>query len=560
MKDLLKKYVLQNILKYGKPDKHSIIGKIFAENPRLKDKKAAIFKELDAVIASVASLSKPEQEKEFSVYAGSFQPPQQRERNIVSSKQFRPLPELPAVEGREHIFRIEISPSGAGTHIGRGILLLLNAEYAKKYKGKFIVRISDTDPDKVDPAAYQVIVEEAKWLTENKVDEVIIQSERMDIYYLYAKQLIDLKKAYVCTCAVESFRELILKQEACPCRDLSAKEQTVRWHQMFTTYQQGEAVLRVKTDLQHPNPAVRDWPAFRINESEHVRQGKKYRVWPLMNFAVPVDDHENGMTHIIRGKDHIVNKDRQLYIYKYFDWWVPHFVHIGKINFVGMKLKTSLTKEEIKNKKYAGWDDIKLPFVGALRRRGFLPASLIKYAHEIGPSKVDKTVPYDTFMQAIASYNKEFIDASTKRYFFVEKPKKITIKGAPNITAHAPLHPDDPSKGERILETGKDFYIQDTLEKNKLYRFMHLFNFKNKTFHSEPYDQALKATLIHWLPVCDDLVPVWIHCQDGTVKKGLGEPGLRDLKVHEIIQFERVGFCKLDAKEKDKLIFWYGHR
>jgi glutamyl-tRNA synthetase len=225
-----------------------------------------------------------------------------------------------------------------------------------------------------------------------------------------------------------------------------------------------------------------------------------------------------------------------------------------------MKLKTSLTKEDIKNKKYAGWDDIKLPFVGALRRRGFLPAAFIKYAHEIGPSKVDKTIPYDSFMQAIASYNREFIDASTKRYFFVEHPKKITIKGAPKITAHAPLHPDDPKKGERILETDTAFYIQDALEKNKLYRFMHLFNFKNKTFHSEDYDQQLHATLIHWLPVRDELVSVWIHCPDGTLKKGLGEPGLCDLKVHEIIQFERVGFCKLDAKEKDKLIFWYGHR
>ena len=556
MRELIVKYVLQNILKFGTAKPQSVMGKMLGEQPELKkENKEVLLKDIATVIDEVTSWSKEKQEQEFSVYAGSIP-----EKKIVTTppKQFKELPELPEVD-KEYTFRIEVGPSGM-LHIGHLIVTLLNSEYAKKYNGKFILRISDTNPDNIDPEAYKGIVHDAEWITTNNVAEVIVQSEKMDIYYMYAKELIDMEKAYVCTCDPELFREFVNKKEACPCRDTDVERNLTEWDKMFTEYQQGEAVLRVKTAVDHKNPAVRDWPAFRINDSEHPKTGKKYRVWPLMNFAVAIDDHESGMTHIIRGKDHIVNKERQEYIYKHFGWWTPHFVHIGKLNFTNMKMKTSLTKQEIAEGKYDGWDDVRLPFIAAFKRRGITPAAFIKYIHELGPSKVDKTVDYNDFMKAIYSYNKEFIDEHTPRYFFVQDPKTITINDAPDLTIEAPLHPEHTDHGVRNFVTGKQFYVADALEKGKLYRFMHLFNFKDDMFQGEAYDSTLKATLIHWLPVQDGLLTVRITMPDGTTVKGLGEPTLKNVNAHDIIQFERVGFCRLDKKEDNKMIFCYGHR
>jgi glutamyl-tRNA synthetase len=141
----------------------------------------------------------------------------------------------------------------------------------------------------------------------------------------------------------------------------------------------------------------------------------------------------------------------------------------------------------------------------------------------------------------------------------VENPKKITIAKAPAKQAMLPLHPDFSNRGCRIIETGTDFYVQDTLEPKKAYRFMHLFNFKDLTFVSEHVDEKLKAKMIHWLPVSKDLIAVEIFMPDGTWKKGLAEATLRTVGEGTLVQFERFGFCKCDQKIKEKMIFWFTH-
>jgi glutamyl-tRNA synthetase len=349
------------------------------------------------------------------------------------------------------------------------------------------------------------------------------------------------------------------KKQACPCRSLSVKEQKERWKKMFDGYEPGEAVLRIKTDVKHPNPAVRDWPAFRINDAEHPRIGKKYRVWPLMNFAVAVDDHDNGMTHVIRGKDHIVNMDRQSYIFKYFGWEIPEYIHIGRINFEDLRISTSGFREAIEKKEYNGWDDPRLPTMAAFRRRGLQPAAFIRYITELGPSKVDKTVSFQDFMKAIYSFNRASIDKQTHRYFFVENPKEITIKNAPKIKAEVPIHPDVPSHGTRHLPTEGKFYIEDKLEKGKAYRFMHLYNIKDNTFHSLELQPDLNARLIHWLPVSKDLVKVKIVMPDNSIKSGLAEHTIKQVRIDQVIQFERKCFCRLDSIEKDTYVFYFTH-
>ena len=166
---------------------------------------------------------------------------------------------------------------------------------------------------------YDKIREDLKWLG-CKVDEEYIQSDRLPIYYEYAEKLLRDGNAYVCTCIPDEFRKKTLQSEPCPCRSLPPTEHLERWKRMLNGgYAEGEAVVRVKTDLNHPNPAVRDWPALRIIDTKkypHPRVGSKYRVWPLYNMAAGVDDHLLGITHIIRGKEHLTNGVRQEFMYQ----------------------------------------------------------------------------------------------------------------------------------------------------------------------------------------------------------------------------------------------------
>ena len=150
-----------------------------------------------------------------------------------------------------------------------------NAEYVKRHNGKLILRIEDTDPKRVYEPAYEMIPEDLEWLGINP-DEVIYQSDRFETYYDYARQLIEKGAAYMCTCDGADFKELKDNCKACPCRDNSVEENLALWEK-FDTMDAGEAVLRVKTDIAHKNPAIRDWVAMRLVDETHPRLGNKYR-------------------------------------------------------------------------------------------------------------------------------------------------------------------------------------------------------------------------------------------------------------------------------------------
>jgi len=430
------------------------------------------------------------------------------------------------------------------------------------------------------------------WLTNHIISEIIIQSDRLPIYYKYFETLLELDKVYICTCKPKTFKKLINNKKSCPCRFLSKEEQKERWRFMFSKYKEGEAVARLKTDIQDKNPAMRDFPLFRINETKHPRTKKKFRVWPLMNMAVSIDDLDTKVTHVIRAKDHADNAKRQEVIHSYLGYETPNAMFVGRINFLGMPLSTTQTRIAIKKKKYKGWDDIRLPFLLALKRRGYQPEALTKYAKEIGITLTDKTVKKEEFFKAINHFNKEIIDKKANRYFFIKNPKKVKIKRFPIIeldfssgisntsfqknltqsgercikyahpeqTIEIPLHPDDKNRGFRRINVKDEFYIEDKLEKNKNYRFMHLFNFCNKEFVSHDFDSSLNAKLIHWLPVSKGLVKVKVLMENNKYISGLAEPDTKKLKIGDIIQFERFGFVRLDKKSKSYLEFWWLHK
>ncbi len=558
MKDLILKYALQNAVRYnGKANPGAIIGKVLSENPSLRKDIAKISKEIQKIVKEVNSMKAEEQKEKLENLAPELLEQKKQEKK-------KTLPELE--DAKKVVMRFEPSPSGP-LHIGHAYTLSLNSEYCRKYKGKLILRIADTNPENIYEKSYELIEKDANWVTKDNVKEVFHQSDRLKIYYKHAEELIKKGNAYVCTCKSEDFREAMLKQIPCPCRN--NKENLKRWKKMFSGYKEGEAVVRIKTNLQDKNPAMRDWPALRIKESKHHKQKQKFRVWPLLNFAVAVDDHLMGVTHTIRAKEHMDNEKRQKFIFDYMGWKMPNHLYIGRINFKDLRISATKTRELIEKGTYSGWDDIRLPFLEALKRRGYQPEAFIKYALDVGVSQADKLVSGEEFFKAVNAFNRDVIDSSSYRYFFIWNPVEIKIEKTPKQTVELDLHPDN-EKGGRIFKISERFLITRNdykeLKDHKLYRLMDCLNFRKKgkkfSFDSLGYNTFKEQgnKIMHWLPKDKELVNVEVLMPDKKKIIGKGEALLKNLKVNSIVQLERFGFCRLDEKKQNKLVFWFAHK
>lgn len=561
MKPLIEKHVLKNAVDFGgKANPNAVLGKVLAEHPELKRDVPNLRAEIEAVIGEVARLPPDEQRKRLQHLA----PELLEQKEKPQEKQLA----LPGAAEGKVVMRFAPSPSGP-LHLGHAYVLALNAELCRKYGGKLLLRIEDTNPENIYAKAYSMIPEDAQWLTGGAVADVIVQSDRLGHYYDTAEKLVQLGKAYVCTCEQDTFKKLLNDGKACPCRHLDAGGQHTRFDKMFSSYKPGEAVLRLKTDLSHRNPAMRDFALMRINEHPHPRQKKKHRVWPLMNLAVAVDDRLLGVTHTLRAKDHIDNEKRQRYIFDCFGWEMPVALYVGRINFTDMDLSTTQTKKLILEKKYRGWDDIRLPFLPALRRRGYTPDAFVKYAVDVGITETDKKVSRQEFFKAINHFNKEVLDPQANRYFFVASPRKITIKGAPEQRVRLHLHPDFHARGHREFQTGGQFLIAerdaDALGEGRLHRLMDCLNFERRgrsfVFHSQEHDRfkgaGNRGLIIHWLPAAEQAVNITVRMEDDSLVKGKAEHLVGGLHEGAVVQFERFGFCRLDRKKKTGLEFWF---
>jgi glutamyl-tRNA synthetase len=564
LKSRVRLLALANAVRYnGVANFGSVLGKLLSENPEVKDQLKTIADKIKIIIEDVNGLGSEAQRKELEEKAPEL-------LEVKREKEEKVLKDLPNAETGRVVMRIAPSPSGP-LHIGHAFVTNLNSEYCRKYSGTMILRLEDTNPENIYSDAYKMIEEDSLWLTKNNIQKIVIQSDRLHNYYDYAEKLVQMGKAYVCTCNADLFRELLQRKKACPCRNLPLKEQQLRWDRMFSGFEPGQAVLRIKTSLDDPNPAMRDWPAMRINHHVHPRTGTKERVWPLMNFSVAIDDHDLGMTHTIRGKDHKDNEKRQKHIFDALGWKMPTHLYVGRINFEGFDLSKTETQQKIERGEYKGWDDIRLPFIGALRRRGYQPDAFIQWAVEMGLGENDKTVSREEFFKIIDSHNRRILEPVSDRYFFVANPVEARIAGAPKQSTELHLHPDHPERGARKFDTHEQFYLAktdiDKLVDGKIYRLMECGNFikqdANFHWHSrnvEEYREKGSAGIMHWLPASNDLAKVEVLMPDGTTIEGYGEPALKQLKEGAIIQFERFGFVRLDKKQANKITFWWTHK
>lgn len=580
MRGTILKHALKNALDFkGSVNPKVVLGITLKERPGLKKDVPKVIKEIEKVAKEVSKLN----EKKIKEKLKQIAPELLKEKNSQkisnkgkkskkeTSKSAGPLKPLPEAEIGKVAVRIAPSPSGP-LHIGHAYGASLNYEYAKMYKGKFIVRIEDTNPENIYEPAYKLIEEDAKWLSDNNVSQVVIQSSRLGIYYDHAEKLVNLGKAYVCTCNADKWRELKNKGKSCPCRGLDKKENQLRYAKMFNEYAEGEAVLRLKTDIKHKNPAMRDFVILRINEHVHPKTGKEQRVWPLMVFSVAMDDHELGITHVLNGKEHADNSAKEQIIMNYLNWKPPVYKHWGRINFEGFKISASKTRLAIEQREYTGWDDIRLPFLPALKRRGYQMGAFRKYALEIGLSLNDKTVSIEEFWKSINAFNKEIVESKANRYFFIDDPVEVKIENAPPEKVMLDLHPNFPKRGKRELVVKGEVHIAKSdlkrLGENQVHRLMDYCNFEIKDgrwkFISEEYEDFKgaknKGSIVHWLPFDKSNIKVEVLLEDNTIVKGLGEESMKCLKVNDLVQLERRYFARVDKVGEDKITFWYLHK
>jgi len=391
----------------------------------------------------------------------------------------------------------------------------------------------------------------------------------MEIYYSYAVKLIEIGGAYVCFCAKEDYKKLRDSGTPCPDRGRPPKENLRLWEDMLAgKYRDGEAVLRIKTDIAHKNPAMRDWVAFRVIDSDHPRIGRKYIVWPMLDFESAIEDHELGTTLIIRGIDLADSEGRQKYIYNYLGWGYPETLHWGRVRLEEFgKFSTSMIKKAIAEGRYTGWDDPRLPTLMAMRRRGIQPETIRRTMVGLGLGENDVALS----METIYAENRKVLDPKVSRYFFVQDPVKLSIKGAPETQVKNPLHPGYKERGAReyVLKPDAsgvtDVYISkkdaDELRNGETIRFMSLFNAKIKkdpTGVSADYvpGKILDVKKVQWV---SEYVDADLVTPEGTLK-GYCEKAASSVNVGDVVQFERVGFARLDSKDDTRMVFYYGHR
>ena len=556
LKIAIKKYALQNALKYkGKADIGAAIGKVLAENPELKKRAKDISKEVAKTVNEINKLSLEKQEKMLQEMA-----PELLEKKEIKAKDIFEF--LGVREGQKVVTAFPPEPSKY-PHIGHAKAITMNYELAKRYNGTFYLRFEDTNPELAEEGFYKIHLENYVWLG-IKPDKIEYASDFMDEFYKYAEKLINDNHAYVCSCSQETMKENRKNGVECNCRFTHPDKNLELWQQMSNA-RAGKYVLRIKGHMQSPNTALRDPVIFRIVDMPHPRKKKKYRLWPNYDFESAIMDSIEGITHRLRSKEFELRNELQRLIQTMAGFRETKIYEFARFNLEGVESSGRIIREKVKKKELIGWDDPSLTTLVALRRRGFLPEAIKEFVLSTGLTKTEAVLTWDDLIV----HNRRLLDSKCNRYFFVENPKEIKIENAPEQIAELKMHPEFAERGSRKFKTKDGFYVAEKdlkdFKEEKLIRLMDCLNFKkmkNKlVFDSLEYEKYKKYgdKIIHWLPVQKDLVKVEILMPNKEIKKGLAEPIARKLEVNDILQFVRFGFCRLDSKKSDKLIFWYTH-
>ena len=553
----LKHALLNAVAHDGKANEKAVLGKILSEDDRLKEDIKGVVEVVNSVVQDVNMMKPAEQEKKLR---GFKIKKKKVERGAVLSP-------LPKAEKGKVVMRLAPFPSGP-LHIGNARMVVLNDEYVKRYDGKLILVYDDTigSADKfVVPEGYDLIKDGLDWLGV-KYHEVKYKSDRMEIFYKWAGDMLKKDLAYVCLCDAETLRENRKAGRACVHRSQIPDKNLKLWKDVLGgKFKAGEVSVRLKTDINHPNPAFRDRVLLRVSDRKHPRVGNKFHVWPMLEFSWAVDDIELGMTHILRGKDLVMEDMMELYIWEKLSvpkTKVPEFLHYGMLKLEEAKLSKSKARAAIESGALTGWDDPRTWSLQSLRKRGFEPDAVRNFIVRMGMSLADVSVP----AEILYAENRKIIDSKANRYFAVLEPMKISIQGVKDggkkKSATASLHPDSPKRGKRKIPVSLDEVYVERADyenlKGKEVGLMNLFSIKLGVDSKFTTDEVkMESPKVHW--VSEPHEKIRIVMPDGSTKDALAEPDIRKAKTGDTIQLVRTGFCRVENDGKD-IVLYFAHK
>ena len=504
------------------------------------------------------------------------------------------------------VTRFPPEPNGY-LHIGHAKSICLNFSIAKQYGGKCNLRFDDTNPAKEDTEFVNSIQEDIKWLGFDYGDSALFASSYFDKMYNYAKELINKGLAYVCDMNAEQIRQsrgtLVKPGEESPYRNRTIKENLELFEQMRNgDFKDGEKTLRAKIDMASPNMNMRDPVLYRIAHMEHHVTGNKWCIYPMYDYAHPVEDAIEGITHSIctmEFEDH-----RPLY-----DWVVnnldfdikPRQIEFAKLNLENTIMGKRYLRNLVETKQVDGWDDPRLITLSGIRRRGYTPEAIRNFCHMVGVSKSDSIIELGQLEYCI----REDLQPKCPVAMAILDPIKLVIDNYPeNKTEYLDIenHPQDETMGKRQVPFSRELYIErdDFMEEpvKKFFRlapnkevrlkgayfvtctdFIKDENGKVVEVHCT-YDPATKSGLdftlrkvkgtIHWVN-CDSAICADVNLYENLVipdetsengyqlnkdsKKSVKayiEPALKDANKMDRFQFMRNGFFVVDSKNSTK--------
>lgn len=349
-------------------------------------------------------------------------------------------------------------------HIGSAKAITINYETAKKYNGLFNLRFDDTNPEKEDDEYVQSIIEDLKWLGAEPNGGIYYGSDYFEKCYEFAVQLIRKGKAYVCELSAEQMREyrgtLTAPGKNSPFRDRTVEENLALFEKMKNgEFPDGSKTLRAKIDMSSPNINMRDPVIYRILRTSHHRQKDKWCIYPMYDFAHPIQDAIEGITHSLCSIE--FENHRPLY-----EWVVneigfekkPRQIEFARLNMTYTVMSKRYLRQLVETGLVDGWDDPRMPTLCGLRRRGYTPSAIRDFVRRAGVAKADSLVEIELLEHCI----REELNQSALRKIVVLDPVKVIIDNYPeDKTEFFPVanNPQDAEAGTRTLPFTKELYI-----------------------------------------------------------------------------------------------------
>ena len=369
-------------------------------------------------------------------------------------------------EGKYEKVHTRFPPEPNGyLHIGHAKSIILNFTTAEKYNGLCNLRFDDTNPIKEEDEFVHAIKEDVKWLGFDWEDREFFASDFFEKMYMYAVKLIETGNAYVDDLSPEEMREYrgTLKEAGknSPFRERSVEENLKLFQEMREgLYKDGEKVLRAKIDMSSSNMNMRDPVLYRIMRAEHHRTGNDWCIYPMYDFAHPISDALEGITHSIctlEFEDH-----RPLY-----EWVIekaetpckPRQIEFARLNLTNTVMSKRYLKRLVDENIVDGWDDPRMPTISGLRRRGITPGAIKDFCEEIGVAKANSMVDSAMFEFFV---RRELNDSALRRMAVID-PLKIVITNYPEGQTeplYAENNPNDENQGNREIKFSREIYIE----------------------------------------------------------------------------------------------------